>query len=345
MMMALGFFFTILVGDLLISIVSTGQIYGSRNYSAWKWQLLENSESSPDIVILGSSYEAYGVKPSTIKQSLEAGLRDPVGILNLSSSASSLLTQNIFVRRMLDEGYRPDVVYLGVTPNAVDTWMRSWLQNGLTALGGLHALPMVCVHDPSLLQYALPAALFRSYHRWHETSLLTRRLILGAPLNPPSDEHRYADGWAEWRGKTHSEVVTAETGNGGIAGGDDRMALRMSPANINGVALRDSISALRRAGVAVRLLELPHASYAPAYASPGRNRYYRRFVEVISREMAVDVLRPPAGLLDDDDYWDGVHLAATGAESVSRWLARDADAVVRASRSDHRLADNPELQP
>ncbi|MGB0714323.1 MAG: hypothetical protein ACPGXK_00480 [Phycisphaerae bacterium] len=334
----ISFLLVFLAVDQFLALQPLRELYGSRNYSLWKWKLLSSQSEGPDVVVLGSSYEAYGINPQVMDAAIRQALNVERTTLNLSASASSLLTQYLFVSRMLDAGHQPDVVLLGITPNAVDTGLASWLRNGLGALGAMDAVPLVFRHEPRFLDTAIPAALLKSYPRWHDFRICVQRLMLAAPINPRSGEIRHANGWAEWRGDTNPGHETLDDSVDVISGHDVVMQERMASSNINGVAVRRSIRMLREAGVEVLLIELPHSRFAPAYASPSKNRPYAEFVEQLRRETSVVVVRPPDGLLTDDDYWDGVHLSAEGAAKYSQWMASHVVRSIQRRESSEQLA-------
>ncbi len=327
-----GFAATLLIGDRLLALVTPPEVYGSTNRSLWKWHLYENAAERPDVVFLGCSYEVHAINPAVVDAELKTAYGRTLRSINLAASASSLLTEYLMVRRLLDHGDRPSIVYLGVTPNAVDTWIHPWLINGLTALGDWRDLPLAAQGGTHLLALAVPRSLFRSYHQWDDWRIITERIILGAALHPKTALTRYDTGWAEWQGHAVSHrVERAEQPTDPI----QSRSTRLASGNVNGIAIRRAIDLLRDRGVAVRLVELPLSSKAAAFSDPSRNADYQRFVQTLVQQTGVTLVRPPAGIVTDADYWDDVHVTAAGAGKISKWLAAD---VARA------LADDPAAQ-
>ncbi|MHC5108306.1 MAG: hypothetical protein ACYTHJ_00335 [Planctomycetota bacterium] len=326
--MLIGFVGTVFALDLALARIEAPEIYGSTNRALWKWRLIENHPDVPEVVVLGCSYEVHGINPSVVDDTVASDSAATIETLNLASSASSLLTEYLMVRRLLESDKRPSIAYLGITPNAVDAWLHSWMTNGLRALGDVRDLPFALRGGSHLMAEAVPASLFQSYSLWHDTRLVTERVLLAAPIMPASDIRRYDNGWAEWTGG-HVATPVADSDD---TIRQDAMRLRMSPDNINGIAIRRAITMLRARGVAVKMIELPLSSHAPAYADPKRNEYYHRFVARLVADTGVEILRPPPGLIADDDFWDDVHLTSNGARKVSQWLARDVINVLHGSR-------------
>lgn len=309
---------TFIVGDMFLARIPFPQVYGSTNEIGWKWNLLQDAPRTPDVLILGSSFEAYGVSPRVIDRAIaeESGLAN--FSLNTSASASSAYTQRLFIERMLTAEIHPRIVYLGVTPHAVDHARESWMTNGLYSLGNWKHLSDARQISAEAARITVFTGLFDSFHRWNDCRLMVQRFLLGAPVNPKRDWQEDERGWLAWQGSSRKRRNVSTFGPG--AEEQSRLNERYRPNTLNSQSLKASIQDLRGAGVDVRLLELPHSSYASWTADPGRNEPYQELIETIAAEASVPVVRPPAGLLTDEDYFDAGHLAPVGAQKVSRWL-------------------------
>lgn len=357
-----GFAATLLVGDRLLTLITPPEVYGSTNRSLWKWRLYESAPERPDVVFLGCSYEVHAINPTVVDAELRSAHGRTLRSINLASSASSLLTEYLMVRRLLDRGDRPSIVYLGVTPNAVDSWVHPWLINGLKALGDWRDLPLAARGGTHLLAQAVPRSIFRSYHQWDDWRIITERIILGAAIHPQTALKRYDTGWAQWQGRRvtrhhQPEGQPISSAQAAPAGTDPtnrdpawlappqldptrrdhakRRPGRLDPGNVNGIAVRRAIDLLRTNNVAVRLVELPLSSNAAAFSDPSRNADYQRFIQNLVQQTGATVVRPPQGTVSDADYWDNVHLNAAGAEKISKWLATDIDQIL--TRSTDRI--------
>jgi len=314
-----GFLAVFIAGDLLLGRMRLPSPDGSTNAVRRKWQALLDSGYDPDVVILGSSFEEFGVNPEVLDTQAERFLGRPVTSYNLAVPAASLNTEYLIVRNMLRSDYRPKVAYLGITPFAVDIARKDWLHNGLRAFGELEDLPGVWDTDPGAFGETLFTSLSQSYYLWNDARLLSERVALAVPLQGESAIDDGARGWRAWRGKQRPQSHRAAP----VEHGAVPMSRRFALDNINGVRIRDAVAALRDCGIRVRLLELPLASTALADSAPRKNASYRAFVATLVAAVDVPLVTPPDGLLRDEDYFDDGHLTPEGAEKLSSWLSKD----------------------
>lgn len=315
-----GFLFLFFVGDRIIARLHLPFIDGSTNAVRKKWESLQAQYHTPDVIILGSSYEEFGVNPLILDEYVAKQLGRPMISINLAAPASSLATEYLVVRELLEAGSNPKLVYLGITPYAVDVRQRDWIVNGLRAFGDYRDLAVSWSVDGVTFYEALSATLFRSYHQWNDLRLMMERAVLSVPWESMNAASVGGRGWLAWQGKTRPQSSRSTKRHG--TGYSDNNPFRWD--NVNGQRAREMIRMLRDHDVEVRLLELPHASTALAKSDPGKNLRYRRFVNRLIAETGVSLIRPPDGLLRDPDFFDDGHLHTTGAAKLSRWLAQDA---------------------
>jgi len=323
--LAVGFLLTLVIGDVVLSRVPFPRVYGSRNETRQKWALLEDSPLTPDVVFLGCSYEWCGISPKVIDQAAGAGLGRPVRSLNLASSASSVWTQSLMVRRLTRAGRLPKVVYLGVSTEALrgDSG-RAWFVNGLRALGETQDIVDAAAVNGDILWEAVLTGLFGSYHRWEDARIMAHRVVIGAPLVPVIKLRTDERGWGEWTGAA-TRAVDATSGSTGAGSRAKRMS-DVGIAEVNLRSLRRSIERLREAGVVVRLVDMPMPNAAGV---DDRTCRIDEELRVASSEARVRVVRGDESTVAPDDFFDQGHLNALGAVKFSRWLAED---VVEALR-------------
>jgi hypothetical protein len=325
----LGFLVAILAVDQLLSMFRLPRVYGSGNESRWKLELYEAQRKPPDVVFLGCSYEFFGINPRIVDAEVESHTGTAIRSLNLSSAGATCLTQTLLMRRILERGLPPRVVYLGLSPRSVEDSRRKWQIAGIRALGEARDARLILPEDLSLLGEAFRAAAFRSNHQIDDTSLIMRRLFVGAPLMPAAKAQYDDRGWARWLGGDRKRFRNNEDGGAGQfpvgnGGAFDRP-------NVNGRALRWAIAALQSKGVSVRLLEMPLPSTASTRDDRVSRGAYRRFVDALGAAAGLAVLRPPRDVVADRDFFDDGHLSAQGAEKFSRWLAKDVARLISAS--------------
>ena len=319
-----GFVALFVGGDLILSLMRLPITEGSTNMVRRKWEMLQDFERQPDVVILGSSFEEFGVNPEVLDEHASATLGRTVTSFNLAVPAASLNTEFLIVRNMLRSGCTPKVIYLGITPLAVDIAQKDWLNNGLRAFGEFQDLAGAWSTDRQAFGETLATSLFQSYFLWNDARLVSERFVLAAPIESVSAADRSERGWRAWRGKKRPQCNRPDPADSDPANLERRFALD----NINGLRIRDAIESLRKHGIKVRLLELPLASTALPMSAPSKNSRYRTFVEELLAKTGVPLIRPPADLLVDDDYFDDGHLTPSGAERLSRWLAEDVVAAL-----------------
>jgi len=321
---AVGLVLVMVAGDLTLSMLPLPEVEGNTNRLFRKWYEYQQLEHPPDIVVLGSSYEEFGVEPAVLDATATALTGTPVTSFNLAAPATSLNTERLLVRRLVRQEKLPELVYLGITPFAVDTAQTNWLRGGLCSFGTAVDIEPVWRTDRTLVVDALGASVFRAYNRWNDIQLIGEKTLLGQPLTTTAYSDESSRGWRAWRG--HRRLRREQPTDKGTSW------RRFDTGNINGQRIRQAIAELRRHGVAVRLLELPLASTALTEAAPSKNQPYQAFVQDLLADTGVTLVRPPAGLLQDSDYFDGGHLLPKGAEKLSRWMATDA-AVALAARN------------
>lgn len=336
----LGFAATLVAGDVVLSRARLPRVEGSTNELLWKWELFAEARPTPDVVILGSSYELFGVAPAAVERGAAAA-GSPVRVVNLAATASSLVSEYLLARRMVEGGRLPRIVYVGITPKAIEDDRYTWHRGGVRAFAEARDLPLASRTGGRTLTETLSAAAFRSYHQWHDARLIAERLMIGAPLRPAGRLREHADGWAEWAGPRMTaaapgasdvagpvEPVPPAGGAPGQPGGGGATSC-----DANALAARRLVALLRESGVEVRFIELPHGSRSPAAENPAANRDYQAFRDALESETGAPVLRPPAGLLTDADYFDDAHLTAAGAQRLSVWLGADVARCVELAES------------
>jgi len=323
-----------LLGDGILSGVEMPHVSGSTNECRWKWDLYQGWEAAPEVAFIGDSYVYYGISPTVVDAEFERLTGQPLRSLNLGSPASSALTQLLLVRHMLAREERPEVVYLGVSPISLDAARVEDLENGIRALAGFRELPLVAVSEPVLLREAVLASVFSSYHRWRDSRLIAERAMAGAPISFAYQVELDERGWAKWLGGPIVRIEQSSDEESIVPPRTDGEFVGTSP---NARALYQVVGLLRSAGISARLLELPSSTTASAASNPETNVPYRALVARIADDLKIGVIRPPKGLVTDDDFWDGRHLSESGAIKISRWLAGDVAAQLPPRRDQDSL--------
>jgi len=329
---ALGFLVTLGLGDWLFAQISLPPVYGSTNECRQKCVQYAALPRTPDVVFIGSSYTYYGVSPRTVDAEAGRLLGREVFSFNLASSAASLLTESLTVRSMLNAGPAPRVVYLDVSPRGASTTRREWLVWGMRGLGDARDLPLTLIADWDMIWESLRMAAFRSNFQFHDARLIAQYALRGAPLVPRLKTEYDERGWARWTGGRRDDQAAWDVFRGTLALGVDGPAF--APDNINGRAIRRAVSELRAAGAMVRLLEIPRGTVAAPPGAEAEAAAYAAFLDALSADTGLQVVRAPDGLVTGTHFFDLVHLTPEGAELFSRWLATDVANALRDGRGD-----------
>ena len=141
-MMVLGFFCTFLAGDFLLARLRLPPVSGGQSECRRKWERFARLSTVPDVAFLGCSFEWCGISPDTVDHEVARLTGLSITSVNLAAAQASLVTQSLLVRRMVESGRLPKVVYLGVGPLAADDSRHDWLATGLTVLGDTRDLPL-----------------------------------------------------------------------------------------------------------------------------------------------------------------------------------------------------------
>ncbi|MCB9849895.1 MAG: hypothetical protein H6817_04245 [Phycisphaerales bacterium] len=331
----LGFLLTLVLGDRLLAHAKLPRVYGSTNECRWKCDLYDQSAMTPDVVFVGSSYSFYGISPRVIDAVASATLGQPVRSFNLASSAASLFTESLTIRRMLESGRYPRVAYLGISPRGVATTRREWLVSGMRGLGDARDASLTLTSDAEMIWETLRMATLASNFQIKDCQLITQRTLLGAPLDPVSKTEHDELGWARWVGAEKLDIPPWDNARTALADGVDGPAY--APDNLNGRALRRAIADLQNAGITVRLIEMPIASTARLDPDSPECAAYEAFVRAVEQDTGLTLLRTPDDVIPDAYFFDHLHLTGAGAELFSQWLAADVANTLR-------QLENPEVR-
>jgi lysophospholipase L1-like esterase len=88
--------------------------------------------------------------------------------------------------------------------------------------------------------------------------------------------------------------------------------------------LEELVARLRAGGVEVIVVDMPVVLEDHVTLHDGGARAYAEYVALVDRleaELGVPVVRPPQGLLDEDDFADPVHVNGVGTQALTEWLA------------------------
>ena len=287
---------------------------------------------------LGSSHTANAFRPSSLGRPTDAA--DSPVAFNFAVLAAGPVEQLLTLRRLLDAGIRPQWVQIEVFPalllasdrdffvSARPTWreidvMQSYLSGGAAALYRRH-----------WADFALPSFYFRfSALTWFAPGWLPLELR--------------QDGWKDIDDDGWLKIP--------IAIGDsekrswERIALeefapllrRSDVADAPARALRDSVLLCDRLGIESIVVLMPEASAFRALYSPAASTAVDRELESLRATPGLEIV-DGRSWVPDDQFIDGHHVLASGAETFTRRFSREVyEPRLRVRRASARFSVGP----
>jgi hypothetical protein len=270
----------------------------------------------PLVLVLGSSRTVHGLDARRLSSPEQGG----AVVFNLGLAGGGPLLHSVCLRRLLDEGIRPDLVFLEIMPAMVldhppGLWEEKLL-DGARLRGDELAWLWPHYHQPRrLLGGWLLGRLLPCYR--HQAEL---RGCLGLdstafnvpaidshgwlPRPGPADPERRRQGWELARGQ-YQRFCDAS----GLAG------------NLVEV-LQDVLGLCRREGIGAHLFLMPEGQPFRALYSPAARAALAGLLDRLKRRWGVRVV-DARDWVDDDGFWDMHHLLAGGARLFTDRFGRE----------------------
>ncbi len=286
----------------------------------------------PLVVVLGSSRTAHGLDAGRLSSPEKGG---PV-VFNMALAGSGALLQSVSLRRLLDEGIRPDVVLLEVMPAMLlghegGLWEEKLLDGARLRAGEVCRLLPYYRQPRRLLGGWLLGRLLPCYR--HQAEL--RQCLVADPTGPgdipgaidshgwlpreePADPGARRQGWELARGQ-----YTRYCGSGQLA--DNLVA-----------ALEDVLRLCRQEGIAAHLFLMPEGRPFRELYAPAARQALAGLLERMRQRWGVRITDARAWV-DDDGFWDMHHLLAGGARRFTPRFGREALQPALAELSGYRI--------
>jgi hypothetical protein len=292
-------------------------------------KLRDRSGDRPLVVALGSSLTGMGVRPGELAADPANGKKGPI-IFNCGSKGGLVLVEAVYLRRLLAEGIRPDLVlvetyppfFLAIPQNdprqvqGLDTHrlMRQDLELVTRFLGNgdevrkewreAQCVPWYFHRNVLMNWYMLswvPAASQLGYDKWEldewgwETcpSYFEQMKSYYRTERFLNDMAMQQDSWNRWEFN------------------EDRTSL-----------LREMLTSCHEARIEVALLWPPESSFYRAIYSPALMDRCERWFERLKDEFSVSLINARAWV-DDAKFAEGLHLRPEGAVDYTRQLDRE----------------------
>ncbi|MBI1916522.1 MAG: hypothetical protein HYS12_17575 [Planctomycetes bacterium] len=269
------------------------------------------------VLVLGSSRTAYGLDARRLS---EAPHDNGALVFNFGIAGSGPLFQLVGLRRLLDEGVRPDLLYVEVIPALLSDYDGSreerLLDGARLRLGEVRSLRPSYRHPGRLLGGWLLGRLLPCYRHQAEV-----RGCLGVDVGGSDSDLVDGYGWRPWH----------NSGDDGFCRRQSDLAHRQYQplcvlsnfATGQVQALEDFLALCRREKIPVRLLLMPEAKPFRDLYSPAAREAFATLMGRMRSEWGVPVV-DARDWVDDTEFWDTHHLFDEGARCFTDRFGREA---------------------
>ena len=266
----------------------------------------------PLVVVLGSSRTAYGLDATSLSRDAHAL------VFNFGIMGSAPLMHLVNLRRLLDRGVRPDLLYVEVMPPLVAD-QELPLEEKLLEVSRLSFSEVLALrrysHDRlRLWRHWCTARVLPCAHRIGLHGWLTGDL----PAAVPSFLDRHG-----WRART--DAIDEEDRRQGLGVARRQYAV---PCAAPGVAsgsrraLEDLLALCRREGIAVRLLLMPEGKRFRDLYTPAARGALTELLTRLRERWGVAVV-DARDWVEDAGFWDTHHMLPTGARRFTARFRRE----------------------
>jgi hypothetical protein len=286
-----------------------------------------NPERPLCVVMLGSSRTAYGFRAGDLEEPLGRELGRPVVAYNFGVPAAGPVTQLLHLRRLLDDGVRPDLVLVEVlAPLLAD-------QGAMPVEANWLSVSRLWLHDLALLErFGFPRKYLRRtwWQSWpvpvyaHRFAILSRLKAALLPYQLQQDWGIGQDdsGWSPQLVRPSSP----EERRLAVERTRKEYARYFENFRLGGptcAALHETLELCRQEGLPAAMVLLPEGSDFRGWYPPAAWAQIEAFVQGLSREYGAALVNAREWV-GDECFSDGHHLLAEGAESFTGRLGREA---------------------
>ena len=282
---------------------------------------------APSGVMLGTSRTGFAFHADRIREQLARDLGDPAKAFNFGIPASGPVTHIVYLRRLLADGHRPDLLLVEVLPPSLAELPDGPLESRFLFGDRLR-------HDEvdTVIGYGFPEKEIRK--KWRGTIITPwysmRFPILGRIFPSALPWHLRFD-WSRTKDPTGWSTpivssVTPEQYAAGLmraAGEYSAILADLHPTGGGATALEDLLKLCRESNIPVTLVLMPEsAGFRELYTPATTERLYRFLNQL--REEYCCTLVDARDWLPDSAFTDGHHMLQSGAEVFSDRLTREA---------------------
>jgi hypothetical protein len=275
------------------------------------------------VVALGSSRTVNGLIGNEAERVLQQSLGHPVTVCNFGAVGASPFTELLILRRLLEDGHRPDFLLVEVLP--------AQLHAGYVMEDSReHYLPTVAARHSELdylaeyghrrergaldwwLQWLAPAYTYR-------TALLPACHPLAHKIPPLMPD---AWGWFPLRPEQLASRSARLLEEAHRFYGD--YLQHLDPGGHPVELLTMLLDLCRRERIPVALVLMPEGPTFRSWYGPGKLEHFRTFLNDLGQRHGVSIVDAMEWVDSDADYFDSHHLWIRGAEKYTHRLAGEA---------------------
>ncbi|MCE9564532.1 MAG: hypothetical protein K8U57_21040 [Planctomycetes bacterium] len=278
----------------------------------------DRPKGTPVVVLLGTSRAGTGFDAQRIS--------GPVAAFNFGVPGGGPIIHQIYLRRLLAAGHRPNLLLLELLPTSVGD-----LKTGPPEAPLLNGARFVHSEIALLAEYGLPENRLRE--QWRETvntpwlglryQLLGRVAPTALPWHRRHDEGRTSDahGWHRLMEEAFNPEMLIDGAARTRREYADNLA-NLRPGGSAGLALRDTLVLARDHGIPVRLLLMPEASWFREMSPPEVAARFNGWVRDLVQEVGCP-LTDARQWIPDSGFADGHHLLPGGAAAFTDRLTNE----------------------
>ena len=288
--------------------------------------------AAPSVVMLGTSRTGAGFQAGRVRDQLATALDGRAIVFNFGIPASGPVTHLVYLRRLLADGHKPDLLLVEVLPPTLsdqpagpqtpagpleDRFLfGDRLRHEETEVVIGYGFPADAIRKKwresvllpwSALRFPLMGRVFPSAIPWHlrfDWSRSSDEFGWGAPIFPTVTPKEYAAGLSRASGEYRDILCDLHPDGGGAR------------------ALADLLALCREHKIPVRLVLMPEAVGFRAMYSPVVLERLHRFLGGLCTEYQCDLI-DAREWLPDTAFTDGHHLLKSGSEALSDRLLQE----------------------
>jgi hypothetical protein len=295
---------------------------------------------APRVLLLGTSRTGFAFAAGRTQQAAtDSGT--PAVVFNFGLPGAGPVAHQLYLRRLIADGHRPDLLVLEVLPPLLANLPDGPLEARIITGDVLSRAEVATV-----ISYGFPTDRVRG--QWARAALVpayVHRFKLVARLFPSAIPWQLRYDWGRtldpngWNPADVFEVTDEQRARGVASTVAEYHAVvrHELPAGPAAAALRDTLSLCRTEGIPVRLVILPETTAFRGLYPPGVEAKLTRFLAGLTAEFGC-TLTDAREWLPDDAFLDGHHLLRPGATTFTDRLTAEVVLPFLRARSAGRAA-------